>query len=239
MTFYKYIGRVALFCLLIQACSTSLTPVPDVADMSLLTGEPCKPPCWQELTPGVSSMQDVLDFVEKSPLIAGNYEPVKQANVYLGWWWMGEAQSNGRINYFDFASGLLSSIEIHPNTDIMLVRILETYGPPEKFTAWKNLYDNSGVPGYNLELLYPEWGLVILWEYNDKVGNDLSPINVCPDPNHPASLVTYYTLDIAKEYSDSRQIGTVDLGKNHYSGDALAKFEKGIWVTNCLTIISK
>ncbi len=37
----------------------TITPVPTVIDRGLAYGEPCKPPCWEGLLPGISTREDV------------------------------------------------------------------------------------------------------------------------------------------------------------------------------------
>ncbi|NIO00126.1 MAG: hypothetical protein GTN93_33480, partial [Anaerolineae bacterium] len=38
-------------------------------DTSLLSGDPCEPPCWQGLVPGVSTEEEVNEFIQTSELV--------------------------------------------------------------------------------------------------------------------------------------------------------------------------
>jgi hypothetical protein len=43
----------------------SWTPVPTVVDRGLSYGDPCDPPCWERITPGVSSADSVVGIFDK------------------------------------------------------------------------------------------------------------------------------------------------------------------------------
>ncbi len=41
------------------------TPIPTVVEPGLAYGIPCKPPCWQELTPGKSTVEEAMQVMEQ------------------------------------------------------------------------------------------------------------------------------------------------------------------------------
>ncbi len=45
--------------------AASITPQPTVVDPGLASGQPCKPPCWEGLVPGVSTLDDVQKTLER------------------------------------------------------------------------------------------------------------------------------------------------------------------------------
>ncbi|HUW14593.1 MAG TPA: hypothetical protein VM537_33040, partial [Anaerolineae bacterium] len=59
---------VVLGVLILGLCVGCGEPPPPV-DTSLLTGEPCEPPCWQGLTPGESTEEDVAEFMKATRFV--------------------------------------------------------------------------------------------------------------------------------------------------------------------------
>ena len=55
---------VALFSFLNISSSVSCAPNNPGLDSGLFTGKPCKLPCWNGLTPGVSTFNDVNQFMQ-------------------------------------------------------------------------------------------------------------------------------------------------------------------------------
>ena len=113
---------------------------PPPLDMSLLTGDPCVPPCWQGLTPGESTLQEVNEFVRTSGFVnpqtlfrSGVYRGGERVGLSIEW---GSAAGHGRgYNDFIVDGGVLKHIAIYPDYDLTLERLFERYSPPEKYVA--------------------------------------------------------------------------------------------------------
>ena len=142
-----------------------LTGEPPPVDMSLLTGEPCEPPCWQGLTPGVSTEEELYEFLRTSELVdqttlfrgditLGSGEVV---GVSLQWW--SSASMAGRRSQFpnDFGvmGGMLHDVSIFLDCEVTLADLLERYGEPHK---WSYAWVAPDIPDLDVALYYPNHG---------------------------------------------------------------------------------
>ena len=163
-----HIGLLAL-PLAVLAASVSCGETPEGAlvpvDTSLLTGEPCEPPCWQGLTPGVSTEEEVNDFLRSSEL-------VDQSSIFRGeltrdrgevvgttiQWWSTANMSNVPRQFGNdclIMEGLLQGSIIWLDSEVTLQDLLERYGAPAKFTAWMEGVES---PYVKVTLFYPRHG---------------------------------------------------------------------------------
>ena len=134
-------------------------------DTSLLTGEPCEPPCWQGLTPGVSTEEEVNDFLLSSELV--DQSSIFRGAVTLGTgevvgttiqWWSGANMSSVPRQFGNDCTvegGLLRHMTIWLDCEVTLEDLLERYGDPAKFTAWLLPVDP---PHVRVTLFYPRHG---------------------------------------------------------------------------------
>ena len=149
-----------LFAIICAGCGP-----PPPLDTSLLTGEPCEPPCWQGLTPGESTLEEVNEWMRTSGFV--NTQSVSRsthtrltrggdevAGVSI-WWCSRAGLCRGRSNRFSTEGGVLDDITIRPDYPLTLERLFERYGPPEKYVA------NVPIGGplyYDVTLYYPTHG---------------------------------------------------------------------------------
>jgi len=145
--------------LLVLGTSLASCDVRGPLDMSLLTGRPCEPPCWQGLIPGVSTKEEVEDFIATS-------EYVDRDSVYRerSWgadaiWWESAAwwTTNPEPNAFVLDRDTLIVVRIQLDYELTLESLLETYGPPQKLWAhWRGW----GRADILVNLYYPTLGLI-------------------------------------------------------------------------------
>jgi len=143
------------------ACVSCGEPSP--LDTSLLTGEPCEPPCWQGLTPGESTEEDVAEFIRATRF-------VDTRTIYRGRLtrrgevvgvsiqWSSTAGVGGRSNSFHIEGGVLKDIIISPDYDLTLQRLFERYGPPETYRAILQGFERQWV---DVILFYPTHGFTV------------------------------------------------------------------------------
>jgi len=148
------VSCLAVTALLVAACFFCQTPV----DRSLLTGEPCAPPCWQGLTPGESTLEDVSEFMRTSGFVSPL--TVFHGRITRGGEVVGVSiqwdSTNGRGGG-DFAieDGVLKDMFIYPSYHLTLEDLVERYGPPEKFHV---MVTGPHVPLLQVTLFYPSYG---------------------------------------------------------------------------------
>jgi hypothetical protein len=153
----RELATVLLLCLaLCAACGEPPRP-----DMSLLTGDPCEPPCWQGLTPGVSTHQEVNEFIRTSGFVNPQTLDVSALRtadgrrVGVSIRWCSSAGLCRRHNRFSIEDGVLEAITIYPDYDLTLERLFERYGPPGKLRV---IIAGSGLPYLSVTLFYPTHG---------------------------------------------------------------------------------
>lgn len=154
------IGLVWAGLLSLGLCVGCTGPPP--VEMSLLTGDPCEPPCWQGLTPGQSTEDDVLEFIQSSRFV--DTRTVYRAAVSRGGQvvgtsiqWRSTAARSSNVDSNDFAieGGVLKDMIIYPDYDVTLESLLQRYGPPDKFHV---MVTGRHVPLLQVTLFYPSYG---------------------------------------------------------------------------------
>lgn len=142
-------------------------------DTSLLTGDPCAPPCWHNITPGVSDEDNVRSQLENSPFVKKStlhYTLTEEAGIPLvRFSWQAPGRDyiylqNGRVwqmeryNYIYLREGKVLRIEISLHGRVRLGEIVDKYGPPE------SIYASVGAAEfywYTITFNYPAIGLTL------------------------------------------------------------------------------
>jgi hypothetical protein len=157
------LGVLTVVALLACACTGCGEPPP--LDTSFLTGDPCEPPCWQGLTPGVSTEDEVEEFLGSSKL-------VEQSSIFRGevtrdrgevvgttiqWWSTANTSNLPRQfgNHSVIKDGMLQYMTIWVDSEVTVQDLLERHGPPAKFTAWLEGVES---PYVKVTLFYPRHG---------------------------------------------------------------------------------
>ena len=158
--------RTVFLCLGVLMVAVSVgCGEPPPLDMSLLTGEPCEPPCWQGLTPGDSTEEDVAEFIRATRFV--DTRTIYRGRITRGgevvgvsiqWRSTAARSRNVEINSFDIDTGVLDHITIHPDYDLTLERLIERYGPPEKYVANLRGVERRWI---DVTLYYPTHGFTV------------------------------------------------------------------------------
>lgn len=151
--------------LLVTAICGGCAVAPPVG-MSLLTGEPCEPPCWQGLTPGESTQEQVAEFIRVSGLVdPQSLYPGRLSRdgqrVGVSMQWRSRAVGGRGTNSFTIEDGILKGIIIYPDYDITLDSLLERYGPPEKVAVG---ITGVHIPSVGVTMFYPTQGFTAYLE---------------------------------------------------------------------------
>ena len=205
----RELATVLLLCLAL--CVGCGEPPP--LDMSLLTGEPCEPPCWQGLTPGVSTEEEVNHFLRSSEL-------VDQSSIFRGdmtrgrgevvgtttqWWSTANMSSLPRQfgNDCVIMQGVVQHLTIWVDSEVTVRDLLERYGAPDKFTAWREgversyvkvslFYPRDGfeailiIPHYDVQLR-PESQIVRVW-YSRSASQIDEYLRLCREMGYPCAV---------------------------------------------------
>lgn len=140
------------------ACLASCRPTEEVGvDTSLLTGDPCGPPCWQGLVPGMSTEEDVVCYLAQSDYVGEYYRDTYAGSTTLWWQSTLPGRSQATYNAFGITDGTLSDMVIYLDYRVTLDRVLERYGPPDKLWAQ---WSTGGSAQALVNLYYPGEGFI-------------------------------------------------------------------------------
>lgn len=155
--------RVAIGACLVASAALvgSCAPrTPDLVTQGLLSGAPCAPPCWQGLVPGLSTIDQINEFLRD----ANTYRYIDVHSVersgdgedaIITWRRRGETQ---RENWFDVQNGVLEVMNLHLDSEVTLAQLVEKYGLPDKFEAGLSLH--PGPVDVTVDLFYGTVGMM-------------------------------------------------------------------------------
>jgi hypothetical protein len=157
--------RVAMslpLLILVASFGCRAAPPPDA---SLLTGDPCEPPCWQGLTPGVSTEEEVYEFVRTSELVDQTTLYIRNRTddtgevVGVAVHWRSRANMAGVPrqfgNSFMVRDGVVQAIMVFLDCEVTLADLLERYGEPHR---WSVTWVSLEMPDLDVTLYYPDHG---------------------------------------------------------------------------------
>lgn len=114
-------------------CSESLPPYdlptrvedPDSVDKSLLTGEPCAPPCWYGLVPGESSADEVVSTLKSLPFVDG--DSIIEDFIT---WKSSVMNTDDYVGYIRIEENKVELLSIELEYDLTLQELIDVLGEP-------------------------------------------------------------------------------------------------------------
>jgi hypothetical protein len=153
-------------CVSSQACGTSLEFVSDETtlnvDRSLILHEPCAPPCWQGITPDISTADDALSLLQNSPYIDPNSISTRteDSEVSTIYWDTAYFERLGKLTIGD--GGTVERISVLTDYGITLDQLIATFGTPASVSTINISIDTPAC--YLVSFFWPEHGLVVTGE---------------------------------------------------------------------------
>lgn len=137
-------------------------------DDSLITGEPCVAPCWNDITPGVTAWSEALTILEDDPSIE---DPTVQtaedsASVAASFKEPGGIDASGQIFSEDGETVGLIFLRLAPT--LTLDQVLERYGEPS-YVIGTPFSDDP--PQAIVNLVYPEDQMIVYVFVPGKAGS--------------------------------------------------------------------
>jgi hypothetical protein len=134
-----------------------------------LLGKTCGISCWQDIIPGVTSIEEAIIQLENNPLIT-NIRGNK--TDYITWDWKEDPEhkksSGGHIDgkYINNKNTVISiELDIERN-NLSLQEVIKTYGEPSN--VWTKLHCVGGGLEYYQDVLYEQYGYNLFqWETVD------------------------------------------------------------------------
>lgn len=129
-------------------------------DKSLLTGDPCAPPCWYHLVPGESTEEDVLRVLQDLPFVDKDTIETQSRVAFPGEqlvYWRSLASDKddrrtGTVALDD--KGQILFISYSPDYPLSLGKMIELFDVPDKVFVDYQVYDC-----YNVSLIWLNRGL--------------------------------------------------------------------------------
>jgi hypothetical protein len=212
----RKLGCILITFLLLSACWRKAVNM----DAGLFTGIPCKPPCWHNLTPGVSTTDDVESFLKK--LDQKDWPSKNNINHKTGCnSWRISKETFGVINALfdlDIEKGTLIFISSSPPERIHLNKIVDQLGPPEYFKAVLAVGPDGQL--YILEVYYPKQGLAFIISPNQN--NDIGFI----EPTMVIDSIEYFPPGDLQSYLTAKH--SCGVGVENASADAQKTIQKYI-----------
>jgi hypothetical protein len=127
-------------------------------DISLLTDDPCRAPCWHNITPGLANESDVRTQLQSSSFVRKDtlkYESTEEAGIPVGlFYWQAKSERYNRILLRD---QVVLRMEIRVDHAWTLGETVEKFGPPGYVYA---VIEGEEDFVYVVVLYYPAQGLV-------------------------------------------------------------------------------
>jgi hypothetical protein len=193
-------------------------PQPTVIDRGLLHGEPCNPPCWEGITPGISSKEDVVHIFDQLQL---------EGRIISYTLWNYRAEWASGATYVTFDGEHVGDLQIHYDYlrgfDYRVKQIIERFGEPEAYAVFTDferdncpcdnwddfeIYAHPSSSGY---FLYPSQGVTVLVKIPDGYTG-------CVCPEMKTAAFYYYqprSLTNALQESNSPAFGWADWSGEH------------------------
>ncbi len=107
----------------------SITPQPTVVDPGLASGQPCKPPCWEGLVPGISTLDDVQQTLERLQ-DRGRFKAFGCASD--GSWCSAAVQSSVRVGHVEIylENGYVELVDGEIRFDYNVQQLFDLIGEP-------------------------------------------------------------------------------------------------------------
>jgi WD40 repeat protein len=159
-------GLIHIFASEAQAITP--TPLPTATIASLFEGDTCSAPCWFGLTPGESTLEDVINTFEmhhdlfivnpepgSAPnVIAENFQNLREGVEATFIWKTWEREEAVLANRINMSDDVVNSIEVQVNNVVTLQETLRILGQPDFALGRVDL-------GISLILWYPDRNLYV------------------------------------------------------------------------------
>jgi len=148
---------IALVAMVISACAppAKLLDETYLKDTSLISGEPCDAPCWNNITPGETSFRDALIIVQDDITLA-NVEEVEleEDQGFV----IGFSAKDGNLccQMYSIDGEVIDSILLQVAPQITLGEVIDKYGEPNYIAGAEYSEDQASIV-----LIYPDFSTLV------------------------------------------------------------------------------
>jgi hypothetical protein len=174
-----------------QATSVTVTPVEDLYPPEWwqnrwLRGEPCSPPCWENIIPRKTTFKEAMDELGKIPFINSSSIRGSVMEGMIYWEWM-NGEQGGEIFLGTGPSGdMVQFVRPFIFAPIRLQTVIEKFGEPSDVEAVAlgiREGQNSYIYIYTLRLIYRSYGIIFGYLGNPRVKPTLSEETIIKSKN--------------------------------------------------------
>jgi hypothetical protein len=159
------------------------SPVSQDWQSNWLKGTPCRPPCWEGIIPGHTTVNEALELLKKNQLISGVEQFTSSFNVTvegLRWNWATTSQSSsilgeGGLLYNDNVSKVIYSITpIYGETVFTFDQVIQQFGEPTYIIAQAQRQAEGNSISYYLNIIYVNQGFYVSnWSSSKNLGKPI------------------------------------------------------------------
>ena len=180
----------------------SCKPKPSI----VLLDTSCEPPCWHDITPGMSTKKDVIAILPKIPEVAPNSvedTAITTGGIHDHIKWRFDSGSGDFGGTTFFKDGAVSTIEIRPKKGaLMLDDAIRKLGEPELTFAY---LERGEIDRMIIYLLYPTKGYALTYDIG--YSRDGS---AAVEPTHPIEHVYFFDPKLFDELVTIGPLGYQD-----------------------------
>ncbi len=152
-------------------------------DMQLkwLKGNPCRLPCWEQITPKKTGIIAALSVLNHNPDIQVTNSGSPEEPHRIEWNWTSSSKKGGTI-YYDLQSSIIQQINMVFSKNFSLKDVIQTYGEPDFVIATETWVNREGtIIEHTLSFVYETYGFTLYDASTGKpptLNNDNSFANV-------------------------------------------------------------
>lgn len=138
------------------------TPLPKDWQSRWLKGIPCRPPCWEGITPGHTNTSEAEEILRHSPLIGAVKSWSYNPNFgVVSWDWLGGQQGGGAEYPARTSTQVIFAISPIFYTTYSLREIMEVYGNPSHIIAEAKIAPDMPKIFYSFWVVYLSQGIAL------------------------------------------------------------------------------
>lgn len=175
-----------------SAAPTATTPASEEWQTRWLRGIPCRAPCWEGITPGVTTIDQAFNVLKSSPILTGVqtgdvFKAGEMSQVAQAYWIDKNGQKNpdGIVLFANLKSStnLVSAISPHYYRKFTLGEVIKAYGEPSHLVLSSFPYDyDVSKQIYTLVIVYKPFGFVMMMDKRVVGKFELTPQLVLDSP---------------------------------------------------------
>jgi hypothetical protein len=141
-----------------------------------LKGIPCRPPCWEQITPGKTNASEAVKILRQVSYISSDSVTISVSSLVpeigeINWKWIGNQEHGGASFDGNTTQQIVRRIGLGFSQRILLKDVIQAYGQPTHI-AVRAGYEEPGSVASSIQIVYASQGFWI---------DTVSPRDIGPD----------------------------------------------------------